>query len=147
AAAQRVQRVVGDVGAGQLVAQARQNTGDVHGDVAVADDGDTLRAQVRRQIAIVGVGVVPADELGGRVAAGQVFAGNAHLAVGLRADRVDDGVVVAQQVGVAQVLAQLDVAVEAEARHLGDLLVDLGHRLNLGMVGRDAAAHQTKGRG
>jgi hypothetical protein len=39
------------------------------------------------------VGVVPADEGGGGVAAGQVFTRNAELAVGLAADGEDDRVV------------------------------------------------------
>jgi hypothetical protein len=39
------------------------------------------------------MGVVPTDEGGGGVAAGQVLTGDAERAVGLAADRVDDRVV------------------------------------------------------
>ena len=61
-------------------------------------------------------------------------------------DRVDDRVVVGRQVGVGEVAAHLHVAVEAELGVGGDLVVDPRHRLDLLVVGRDAAAHQPEGR-
>ena len=77
---------------------------------------------------------------------GRCSRGIAHAPVGPRADRVDDRVVVGRQVGVGQVAAHLDVAVEAELGVGGDLVVDPGDRLDLLVVGRDPAAHQAEGR-
>jgi hypothetical protein len=78
------------------------------------------------------------------MAAGQVFARNAQLAVGLAADREYDRVVEPLEILDLDVVADLDVAEEAEALARRGFLVDPDHRLDLGMVGRDAAADQAK---
>ena len=142
---QHLDRVVGGVGLAQLVLGQRQHPGDVHRHVAVADHDRALAAEVELLVAVVGVGVVPADEGGRRVAARQVLAGYAELAVGLAADRVDDRVVEALEVLDLDVVADLDVAEEAEALARGGLLVDPDHRLDLRVVGGDAAADQAEG--
>ena len=90
------------------------------------------------QLLVVGMAVVPGDELEGRPRAGQVLARDPEPPVGLRADGVDDGVVEAREVFVVQVAADLDVAEEAEARLVGDPLERARDRLQLRVVGRDA---------
>ena len=57
-------------------------TGDVCGDVPVADHDDTLAGEVELTIGEIGVGVVPIDELGGGMAAGQILAGDSEVAIG-----------------------------------------------------------------
>ena len=64
------------------------------------------------------VRVVPAHEVDGGDAARQVLAGNVQRAVGLRADGVDHGVVALGEFAGLDVLADHDVAEEAEARDL-----------------------------
>ena len=98
--------------------------------------------EVELEVAVVGMAVVPGDELGGGPAAGQVLAGDAHAPVGLGADRVDHRVVAGEQVLVGDVGAVLDVAEEAELGVGRGLLVDAADRLDVGVVGRDAAAHE-----
>ena len=144
---EQLDRVVGGVGLAQLVVGQRQHPGDVHRDVAVADHDRALAGEVELVVGVVGVGVVPADEGGGGVAAGQVLAGDAELAVGLAADREDDRVVEPLEVLDLDVVADLDVAEEAEALAGGGFLVDPDHRLDLRVVGGDAAADQAEGRG
>ena len=140
---ERLQRVVGDVGRGQFFDRARQDAGDVHRHVAVADDGHALHpAQVVLQVAVVGMPVVPADENGRRVAAGQVFARNAQPAVRFGPGRKQDLVIVAEHLVEEHVLTERDVAEEAEARPAGDLLVLADDGLDLLMVGGHAATHQ-----
>jgi hypothetical protein len=139
--------VVGGVGLAQLVVGQREHPRHVHRHVAVADHHRALAGEVELLRAVVRVGVVPADEGGGGVAARQVFAGDAELPVGLAAEGVDDGVVVALQVLHLYVLPDLDVAEEAEALARRGLLVDADHRLDLGMVGGDTPADQAEGRG
>ena len=63
------------------------------------------------------------------------------------AGRVDDRVVVLEQLLARDVLAEGDVAEEAKARVRGGLLVDARDRLDLRVVGRDAGAHEAPGRG
>ena len=117
----------------------------VHRDVAVADDRDTLGlVEVEVAVLEVGMAVVPADELGGRVHATELLAVDAHRAVGFVAGRVDDAVVVAFEIGNAQVTADHDVAEEAEALIGRGLVVDADDVLDLLVVGRDAATHETK---
>ena len=94
------------------------------------------------QIPIVGMAVVPGDELGRGVAARQVLAGDPHAPVGLGTGRVDDLVVVGAQVGDVHVLAELDAAEEAEPRMRGDLVEGRRHRLDLLVIGRDPGPHQ-----
>ena len=140
---ERFQRVVGDVGRGQFFDRARQDAGDVHRHVAVADDGHALHpAQVVLQVAVVGMPVVPADENGRRIAAGQVFARNTQPAIGFGPGRKQDLVIVAEHLVEEHVLTERDVAEESEARPAGDLLVLADDGLDLLMVGGHAAAHQ-----
>src|SRR5271155_5082864 len=87
--------------------------------------------------------VVPADELGRRVGAGELFTGYAQGPVGGRAGGIDDRVVVGEQILTGDVLAEMDVAEEPEARVHGGLLVHAGDRLDLRVVGRDARADES----
>ena len=122
----------------ELAAGQRQHPGDVGGDVAVADHDGALAGEVELVVGEVGVGVVPGDELGGRVGAGQVLAGDPELAVGRGAVGVDHRVVALGELGDADVAADLDVAEEPEALAGRGLLVDADHLLDLRVVGRDA---------
>ena len=119
-----------------------EHPGDVHRHVAVADHHGALAGEVELALGVVGVGVVPADEGGGGVAAGQILAGDAELAVGLAADREDDRVVELLQLLDLDVVADLDVAEEAEALAGRRLFVDPDHRLDLRVVWRNAAADE-----
>ena len=143
AVVQRLQRVVGDVGGGQHVGIGDQDARHVQCDVAVADDNGPARRQVGRHLLEMGVRVVPAHEVDGGDAAGQVLAGNAQRPIGLRADGVDHRVVAFGELGGLHVVADRDVAEEPEPR-VGRRLLELGaDRLDLRMVGGDAGAHQT----
>ena len=126
----------------ELLAGEREHAGDVERDVAVPDHDRPLAGQVERELLEVGVAVVPGDELGGGPGAGEILAGNAHAPVGLRADRVDDGVVEAGELLVGDVPADLDVPEEAEAGPLRGLLERARDRLDVGMIGRDAEADE-----
>ena len=116
AGSQRLQRVVGDVGLGELVGLGHQDARDVECDVAVADNDGSGAGQVGRYLREVRVRVVPAHEIDRGDAAGQLFAGNVQRAVRLRADRVDHRVVLLGQFGRADVLADRDVAEKPEPR-------------------------------
>lgn len=91
--------MVCDIGLCQFVRRGQQDPRDVHGDVAVADDGHAFcRAQVERAVCVIRVAVVPTDELGRRMKAAQLFAGDAELLPRLTTKRVDDLVVVRSEV-------------------------------------------------
>ena len=143
---EQLDRVVGGVGLAQLVVGQSQHPGDVHRHVAVADHHRPLAGEVELLSGVVGVGVVPADEGGGGVASGQVLAGNAELAVGLAADREDDRVVEPLEVLDLEVVADLDVAEEAEALARRGFLIDPDHRLDLRVIRGDPAADQAERR-
>ena len=150
AAGEHGEGVVGGVGGRELGRREHEHAGDIERDVAVADDhraaGGTAAGgggqEVELEVAVVGMAVVPADELGGGVRAGEVFAGDAERAIRGRTGRVDDRVVVGQQVLAGHMLAERDVAEVAEAGVFGGLLVHAGDRLDLGVVGCDAGADQ-----
>ena len=114
---QDVERMVRGVGRRELRRREHEHPRDVDRDVAVADhDGALGRAEVDLEVGVVGMAVVPADELGRRVGARQVFAGDSERPVQGRAGRVDDRVVVGQKLLARDVLAEDDVAEEAKAR-------------------------------
>ena len=73
-----------------------------------------LLRQVEPVLTVVGVSVVPGDEVGRRVAAAEVLAGDPHAPVGLGARGVDDLMVVRPQVLDRHVLPELDVAEKPE---------------------------------
>jgi len=139
---QRLEGVIGDVRILQLARRARQHPHHVDCDVSVADHRDAFLREIELQIAIVRVGVVPADELRRGMAARQILTRDIHAAVGLRADGIHDRVVAPGEIVVRDVLAEGDVPEEAEAGMLGDAVVDLRDRFDLLVVGRHAAAHQ-----
>jgi hypothetical protein len=134
------------VGHIQLLGGQREHPGDVDRDVAGSHHDHPFDREVELELLAVRVAVVPGDELGGRPGARQVFAGDAHAPVGLRADGVDNRVVEPDEVVVEEVAAGLDVAEEAKTGLLGDLLVGARDGLDLGMVGRDAEPDEAPGR-
>ena len=143
ALAERLERVVGDVGGRQLLGRPAQDPDDVDRDVADAHDRHPLLREIERAVPIVGVAVVPGDELGRGMAPAQVLTGNPHAPVGLGAGAVHDLMVVGLEVGERHVLAELDAAEETEARIRRDLVEDVRDELDLLMVRRDAQAHQS----
>jgi hypothetical protein len=144
---EHVERVVCHVGLGQLLTGQGEHARHVGGDVAVPDHDGALAGQVELEVAVVGVAVVPGDELRSGPAPGEVLAGDAHAPIGLGADRVDDRVVAGVQVVVGELRAVLDVAEEAELGVRRGLLVDAADRLDVGVVRRHSAAHQAPRRG
>ena len=107
--------VRGDLGRQQLVGGLGEDAGHVERDVADAEHGDVLGLE-RPGARDVGVGVVPGDEVGGAVRAGQVHARDAEVAVGPRAGGEDDRVVELPQLVELDVVAEVDVAEEADLR-------------------------------
>jgi hypothetical protein len=134
----RLDRRIRGVGGRELLWRQREHPRDVERDVAVPDYDGALDVQVERQLLVIRVAVVPGDELRGRPRAGQLLARDLEPPVGLGAERVDDGVVQASEVGVRQVSAHLDVAEEPEAGLLGNALERARDALQLRMVGRHA---------
>ena len=128
----------------QFLRSATEDPRHVDGDVAHPDHGHPLVREIELGFAVVGMAVVPADELRGGMAALQVLAGDAHPTVGLGARGVEDLVVVAAQILHAHVLAQLDPAEEPEAGQGGHLVEGGRDRLDLLVIGGHAAAHQAE---
>jgi hypothetical protein len=143
AASELVERMVGDVGHGELVPRQHEHAGDVQRDIAGADHEDALAAEVEFKVAKVRMPVVPADEVGGRVASCQLLARDPHRAVGRRTDRVDDRVVVAAQIGQRDVRAEFDVGEEPQSRVLRRALVQVRDRLDLRVIGCHARPNET----
>ena len=88
---------IGRVRRRQLLLGQREHPRDVERNVAVADHDHALSRQVEGEVLEVGVAVVPGDELGRRPRALEVLARDPELAVGLRAEGVDDRVVEARE--------------------------------------------------
>src|SRR5512132_2673730 len=86
--------------------------------------------------------VVPGHKLERRPRAWEIFAGNPELPIGLRTDRIDDGVVQLRKVVVVQIAPHLDVSQETETGFRGDALEGTGDRLELRVVGRYAEADE-----
>ena len=135
--------MVGDVGAGQLVRVGGEHAGHVESDVAVADDDDPLVTEIDWQIGEIGMAVDPGHQLGGGAGARHVHAVDVQPAVVGRADRVDDGVVVRQQIVVTQMLADLDVEEEPEFAPTGDPVEQRGDPLGGLVVRCHPGAHQS----
>ena len=120
----------------------REHARDVESDVPDPDHDGAIDGEVELELLVVGMAVVPGDELGGRPRAGQVLAGDAEPAVALGSDRVDDGVVQAHEVVVVEVATDLDVAEEAEAGLVGDPLEGTRHGLQFRVIRRNPEPHE-----
>jgi hypothetical protein len=136
-------RVVRGVGYPELGVVERDHPRHVDRDVAVADYDHPLRTeQVELEVAVVGMAVVPGDELGRGVRSVELLAGNSEVTVGRRANRVDDRVVAAPELVPRDVLAELDAAVEPEALVLGGAVERLRDGLDLRVIGGHARPHE-----
>ena len=107
--------MIGDVGDLKLLNRQRQHPRDIERNVAVADHDRALARQVEVHVGVIGVAVVPGDELRRRLAAGQILTGYPQPPVTRSSDRVQHRVVGGGQLLMAHVDADLDVAVETEA--------------------------------
>src|SRR5699024_1098447 len=107
-------RVGCDVGFPQLVRRLREDAGHVDGDVTEADDDRRFRTQVGFKIAVVGMPVVPGDELRGRHAARQVLTLNAQGTVAGSSGGEHHGMVAPLQVLQVEVAAEFDVSEKAD---------------------------------
>ena len=141
-AVDRLDRGVRRVRGGQLFRREGQHPRDVQRDIAVSDHNGSFAGEVERELLEVGMAVVPGDELGRGPRARQVFSGDSELPVCLRADGIDDRVIEMRELGVLDVLADLDVAEEAEAGLRGGALERARDGLDVRMVGGDAEAHE-----
>ena len=136
--------MVGNVGRTQLAGLQHEHPRDVERDIAVADDDGPRAGEIELVGRVIRVAVVPGDELGGRVGTGAVLARDAQAVVARGTDRVDDAVVMVQQLRAVDVRAELDSAVEAEAFVRRRLLIDARDVLDLRMVGGNARAHESE---
>ena len=137
--------MVGDVGTSELVDASGQDAGDVGGDVAVADDDGRRVTEVGRELAEVGVAVVPTDEGGGGHRAGKVLARDSERLVGLSPDRVDDRVVALGEVRMRDVFTHPDVSEEPATAAEDRLVEGLVELLDRAVIGRHACPQQPPG--
>ncbi len=97
---EHLERVVGRIRGRQLGGGQHEHAGDIQSHVAIADHNGALGFQeVDLEVGVVGVAVVPADELGRGVRARKLFAGDPEGAIGRGAGRIDDRVVMLEQLG------------------------------------------------
>ena len=138
--------VRGDLGGEQVLGVLREDARDVEGHVADPDDAD--RRGIQRPLAReVGVAVVPAHEVGGAVRADGVDAGNVERGIADRAGREDDRVVVALEVVEGDVLAEPDVAEDADVATIEHVAQRRDDALDARVIRGDAVADEPVGRG
>jgi hypothetical protein len=135
--------VISRVGGRELGGRQREHPRDIERDVAAADDHRVLGPQVKLQPAVVRMPVVPGDELGRGVRAAQALTGDPEPLVGRCTDRVEDEVIVLEQLLARDIGTQLDMTEEAEPIVLGRLGEGSRHRLDLRVIRRDARPHET----
>ena len=159
AGGQRLEGMLGDVGARELVDRFGEYARHVERHIAVADHHRRLRVLEAEVVGDgVGVAVVPLDERSSGVDASQVLAGQAKSTVRFRAVREYYCIVLTAQsrewymhsvaaaaaARAAGARSGTDVHITQEACTLGrsDLSKPLGHVLHLLVVRRHAEAHQ-----
>ena len=142
ALAQPLQRMVGDVGLAQGIRGDDQHACDIHCDIAIADDDGPLAGQVDRQIAVIRMAVVPADERDGWKAVVQILSGDAHTPIGLGTDGIDDLIVEPLQFLVMDLDTVGDVAEETDSRIRQRPVQNAGHRLDRLVIGRNTVTDQ-----
>jgi hypothetical protein len=86
-----------------------QDSCDVECDVSVPDYHRAGSGEVEIVCPVVRLAVVPADEVGRAVHAGQIISRDVQIAAVSCADGVDDGVVVRRQLLVADLGADFDI--------------------------------------
>ena len=124
----------------------REHARDVEGDVAVADDGDRLSLE-RPFTGHVGVPVEPAHEVGRAVRADRVDPRDVEVGVADRASGEDDRVVVVLEVVEGDVLAEADVAEDADVAAVEHFAEGRDDALDARVVGGHAVADEAVRRG
>jgi hypothetical protein len=132
--AENFDRVVGGIGDCQLRGRKCEHPRDVDGDVAGADHDHLAGLQIDLKVGVVGVAVVPGNELRRRVRAGELLTRDREPFVDRGAERVEDDVVVVEELPAGDVAAELDVPEEPETLMLGRSVVGPRDRLDLRMV-------------
>jgi hypothetical protein len=144
ATSQGIQGVVGDIGSGQFLGAAREDASHVGGNVADADDHRALAIEVEFEVRKIRVAVVPGDEIRGGMAPVQILPRDSEPPIGLGSRAEHDLMVVALKLGKTELATELDVPEETKARIASQLLVNRGHRFDLGMVRSNSETHETK---
>ncbi len=101
--------MLGDIGGSERALVHQQHPGDVERDVAIADDDRPLARQVELVTGVVGMTVVPTDELGGRMVSHEILAVDSQSPAGGRTHRIDHRMVMSQQLVMVDGAADLDV--------------------------------------
>ena len=137
-----IEGVFGNVRPRQLVDRASQDSGHVHGNIAVADHHHLLGSKVEALVAVVGMAVVPPDKCGCRMAPWQIFAPNAQTSVTLGAGGKQDLVVMSQDLCQGEIRAEPYVPEETKAGSRGGFLELLDDAFRLFVVRGDATANE-----
>ena len=141
-------RLVGRVRRRDLFVRQCEHPCNVERHVAIADHHHALgRCEVEVELLVVGMAVVPGDELRRCPRAAEVLAGDPEAPVGGGAVRIDDRVVQPHEVVVCEIAPDFDVPEEAKPGLRGDLLEGTRDRLQLWVIGRDAEPDETPRRG
>ncbi len=127
-----------------IVGLLRQNTGDVEGDVAVADDGDAFGVQ-RPGLRDIGMRVVPVDEVSGTVGSGQVDAGQIKCGIDEAPGGEDHRVIAVGELFEVEVDSVLDIGEQADVASVEDLDQGVDDALDPGVVGGDSVADESEG--
>jgi hypothetical protein len=99
------------------------------------NDSGVLLGQIKYVVAIIGVAVVPGHKFSCRMASLQIFAWNAHSAVGLRTGRINDLVIVLAEVSQDDVFAKFNIAIKPKMGMTGDSIEEFGNGFDLLMIG------------
>src|ERR1700751_2600174 len=97
-------------------------------------------------VGVVRMPVIPADEVGGGVTAGQVLPWEAEIPALRGSYRIDHGLMVCQQILVRNVATDLDVEVAAESKAGECGVEEVDHRLGVLMIRCNSRAHEAKRR-
>ena len=130
----RTSIAIGGVGDLKLGRRQREHPRDIDRDVSRPDDDCLPGPEINLEPRVIGVAVVPGDKLGGGVRATQILPRDPEPLVDRGADRVEDDVVVLEQLLATDIGPELDVAEEAKAFVFARPVVGSSHRLDLRMV-------------
>ena len=138
--------ILGNFGDEQIIGVLREHTRNIQRHVAVTKHRDFLRVQ-RPGARVIGVTVIPRDEIGGTIGTIQVDALNGQGRVMNSAGREDNGVVVLAQIGKVQILTVFDIAEESNITAVKHLVQGGNNALNTRVIGRHTVTNQPEGSG
>ena len=122
--------MISHVGLRQIIGVTDQDTGHIHSHIPVTNNNYPFMGEIKLELLIVGMTIIPTDKDRRWKAALEIFARNTHLTIRLRTNRIDQLIVAGFEIGTGQVTTKRHIPKIANTCTCSELVIDTGNSLD-----------------